>query len=764
MKKKFEAIILVLLISLSSLNATYPKVALVLSGGGAKGFSQIGVVDEIMKLGIPIDFICGTSIGGLIGGYYALGYTSKDIINMVKENPLLGSFVNTNNTKNAEPFSLFNEFDGLKLSFGLNSNGIGDVPGLVGDQGVVSYLNKSTIKSPGEVSFDDLYIPYKAIAIDASSGKEKILDHGFISDSMRATMSLPVVFPPYVLKDGTYCMDGGMIDNLPVKLALAWGADIIISVDVSSEELKAKGDFSTLSGVLIQTINLTTFCDREASQKASDLVVIPDVSDFMILDVANFDEILQKGYDAFELQKDEFIAVRDEISKHRPLKIIDEYYDGYYNQILDPLVTSVKFVDVTNNNTYSFVNIFDKYIGKRLTKEVLIKLEEDVYSFGYLNDISTVSFNFQPVNKKINEGILEIGLRDWNVSSSKIDFISLAKLGFSSNPINKGWVYLSFDIHTQIKEILAEKMAVDLKINISENTKLNSRIGYQFLSTDKYELTLFSQFGVNLGSLSPANNKNIKYYIPTFSIGFDVGMGLKFKKSNDFAVELLTNYKLISLNSTTFPDSMTQVRFENPILNIFNIDLSFAYLGMKETIFATKGFAIDGISSLNVTDGDFGFYATIKSSYSFELTKKDTLKVQGEFGFSTANYQLTSSYFDLGGYKKVPGYYFGCLTREYFLANLSYQRYIGKYIFPLFLQAGVKFYGYDFYNPIDNFYYNEDPINPIMMETPDSKTPSITDLGLGFYGGIGFSTSAGDIILGGGFSINGNFNIVVEFV
>ncbi|MGD1817652.1 MAG: patatin-like phospholipase family protein [Pleomorphochaeta sp.] len=763
MKKKIKLLLIILLLSLSSIYATYPKVALVLSGGGAKGFAEIGVVDEIMKMGIPIDFICGTSMGGLIGAYYALGYSTNDLINILKEDPLINYLVPNTYTKNATPPSLLKDSDGLRLSIGVNSNGIGDVPGFLSDQGVISFLNKTTIKSAGEIDFNDLPIPFKAVAIDSATGKEKILDHGFLSDAMRATMSLPIIFPPYVLKDGTYCMDGGLSDNLPVKVAVDWGADIIISVDVSSEGLKGPGDFSTLSGALVQTINLATFSNREESQALSDILVKPDVSDFMILEVNKIDEILEKGYEAFDQHKEDFIKIRDEIKKYRKLEVKNEDASSIYENLQDPLVKYVKFVDINNDKKYSFTNIFDKYINKRLTPEVLKQLEEDITSFGTINDISTVSFNFNLIDKRDYSGNLEIGLRNWDSSPSKIDFSTSMMMGFSNNPDNRAWAYLAVNAHPKIKYVFADRITADLKLRIAENISVVSKVGYQLLDKENLNLNLFSQFGSYFGSLSPANNKYVKYYIPSYSVGFDVGMGLDFKLSNLFSCETLVNYKLVALGANEYIASNdNSISFEDTPLNIFNFDFTFTYLNSQDTIFANSGYGVNSINSLNITNGELGYYGYFDGSFAYPITKNDTIKAEAKFGFSTANYQLTSSYFDLGGYKELPGYYFGSFTREYFSFSLLYQRYLNEIIYPLYLQAGMKFYGTDnSYNPILNIYPTD---TSSMLKAPANKIPSITDLGFGIFTGVGIKTNFGDVIFGTGVSINGNFNIVLEFV
>ncbi|MBK5200193.1 MAG: patatin-like phospholipase family protein, partial [Spirochaetaceae bacterium] len=376
MKKKATLILSITLFILSPIFAAYPKVAVVLSGGGAKGYAEIAVIEEIQKLGIPIDFICGTSMGALVGGFYAAGYSSEEIKRMIKSNDMASMLLIPTYTETNELPGVFEEEINSFYSFGISNKGIGDVPGLVGDQLIQQFLSRFLIKNSSSMAFSKLSIPFKAVTTNVTTSDKFILDSGLLQDAMRASMSLPLIFSPYILLDGTYTMDGGLNDNLPVFLARDWGADIIIAVNVSADGLKEPGGYSTLSGVTLQLISLITFKKSDGLLGKDDLVIKPQVSDFTILNMGRYDDILKKGYEAAIANKDKLLALRDKIAKTRDL--VPYSVVGTYSQLPDPLVREVRIVDVTRNSqSYSLSTIFDEFIGKTLNDANLDKLESD---------------------------------------------------------------------------------------------------------------------------------------------------------------------------------------------------------------------------------------------------------------------------------------------------------------------------------------------------------------------------------------------------
>lgn len=225
MKKYLSLMLLVLMCTLSVSGARRPKVALVLGGGGAKGAAEVGALKVIEQVGVPIDYIVGTSIGSIIGGLYSIGYRADDLDSL---------FVNQNWLK------LFN--DGRVHGQGRLHEVRG--PGLMKGRGVIQFLDtlisrrpqaKALPGYPDSIDFNQLPIPYRAVACDINTGNTAVLASGSLSMSMRASMAIPGAFKP-VRRDSLLMLDGGLVNNLPVDVARAMGADYVIAIDLTQNK------------------------------------------------------------------------------------------------------------------------------------------------------------------------------------------------------------------------------------------------------------------------------------------------------------------------------------------------------------------------------------------------------------------------------------------------------------------------------------------------------------------------------------------------
>ena len=222
-----------------------PKVGVVLGGGGAKGASHIGVLKYIEEMGIPVDYVAGTSMGSIIGGLYALGYTPDELTKLIASmnwSEYIGNKIDrssmsletrkrSSTTQLSIPFSHESLFDKDP-----NTSLINNLPSAyVNNSSLVNLFNDLCIGYQEEMDFNDLPIPFACIATDIATGEEVVMRSGSMPTAMRASMAIPGVFSPVTIGDKVL-VDGGLVNNFPADVLKEMGADIIIGVEVTNEK------------------------------------------------------------------------------------------------------------------------------------------------------------------------------------------------------------------------------------------------------------------------------------------------------------------------------------------------------------------------------------------------------------------------------------------------------------------------------------------------------------------------------------------------
>lgn len=314
-----------------------PTVALVLSGGGAKGAAHVGVIRYIEELGIPVDMVLGTSMGGLIGGLYSLGYSVDQIDSLMSNmdwnwalsDRLSRKYITYSDLKYKEKYLLsipfFYERDYYKmmrmdetrfdpahrqdiLHVGADNEGgvemlkknlLGSLPaGYIYGQNVSNLISSLTIGYQDPMSFQEFPIPFVCVAADMVSGKAKVWHEGRINDAMRSTMSIPGMFAP-VRVDGMVLVDGGLRDNYPTALAREMGADIIIGVDLSDER-RTYTDINNIGDILSQGVDMLMRESLDRNVEIPDVKIKPRLRGYnmMSFDARSIDTIKVRGYEA----------------------------------------------------------------------------------------------------------------------------------------------------------------------------------------------------------------------------------------------------------------------------------------------------------------------------------------------------------------------------------------------------------------------------------------------------------------------------------
>ena len=321
---------------MAEIRKTRPTVALVLSGGGAKGAATVGVLKYLEKFNIPVDMVVGTSIGGLLGGMYALGYDADYLDSLIRNmdwEMALSDKVDRKympysriraKEKYLLQFPFYYRADDYKnylkgdmpfaagrsreLHLGANSgdmsniargNIMGSLPsGFVFGQNVNHILSSRTVGYSDSTDFFKFPIPFACIATDMASGRAKVWHSGSVNLALRSTMSIPGLFAP-VRTNGMVLVDGGMRNNFPVNVAKRMGADIVIGVDLSERSLKAD-EIQNLGDIMMAGMDLFSNDAFELNQSLLDIHIHPDMSGYNMLSFNReaVDSMYNRGYAA----------------------------------------------------------------------------------------------------------------------------------------------------------------------------------------------------------------------------------------------------------------------------------------------------------------------------------------------------------------------------------------------------------------------------------------------------------------------------------
>ena len=276
------------------------KIGLVLSGGGARGLAHIGVLEYLEKNRIPVDYIAGTSMGGLIGGLYAMGMSPSEMREFIRTIDWVKIF-GTGTPYQDRSFRRKEDRRDYQVDLELGlRHGLSLPPGLSTGHEVGLMIDRVTLPYSTIGSFDELPIPFRCVSADLIHAEQVVMKDGLLSSAMRATMSIPGLFPP-VKRDGQWLIDGGVLNNIPVDVIKTLHPDIVIVVNVGTP-LGDERVAGTLIGVASQTMGVMTAGNERKSLEEADLIIAPDLGKITITDFSAIDHTADLGLPAAEAQ------------------------------------------------------------------------------------------------------------------------------------------------------------------------------------------------------------------------------------------------------------------------------------------------------------------------------------------------------------------------------------------------------------------------------------------------------------------------------
>lgn len=598
-----------------------PKVVLVLSGGGAKGIAHIPLLQKLDSLHIVPDLIVGNSMGSIIGGLYAMGYSGDSIEKITKNiywDKLLGGGQSLKSVSAEEK----REFQRYLVGIGVKDGKLNSVGSLLNDQNLREYLSELTFPVYNVKDFDSLPIPFRAMATDLVQGKEVILSKGSLAYAMRASMSLPAIFKPMPYEK-TVLVDGGVLNNFPTDVAKQMGADIIIGSDVGGG-MEHIDKLNNLMTILMQTSMFPSNIKNPANRELCTILVdhLPNLR-FSTADFADSNEIYKDGKIAANQNLPALIALSEKLKGfrqriHRLPDIPDEF-------VLDTIV----YKKISPENMPLVVGRANlKTHVKYTTKDLIAGINRAMGT--NLFDQITYSYFIKDGDKL---GITLFGFeRAKNQLNTSVHYDTYRGVGIIFNYTGRN--------------VLADASRLLLTVDIAEQPK--ARINYQKNFGQHREWWWISEaYGAFLRQEIYINGRasdNVLYN--SFELNNEVNRNINSLKSY---LGFGLNYNYTNLKPKYDREyNPNSISISNYSFNNIELNLHYSYNDMDKVFFAGNGTIIKSniarsfLTDLNIsfTDPDFTRLSGSTNGYtkfglSFERRLPIKKKITGIIGFDS---------------------------------------------------------------------------------------------------------------------------------
>ena len=601
-------------------SSSRPKVGVVLGGGGAKGASHIGVLKYLEEMGIPVDYVAGTSMGSIIGGLYALGYSPDELTKLIASmnwSEYIGNKIDrssmsletrkrSSTTQLSIPFSLESLFDKDP-----NTSLINNLPSAyVNNSSLVNLFNDLCIGYQEEMDFNDLPIPFACIATDIATGEEVVMRSGSMPTAMRASMAIPGVFSPVTIGDKVL-VDGGLVNNFPADVLKEMGATIIIGVEVTNEKKITQKDIQSLPQLLGRLVVNSTQGKRKANRELCNVHIIPDVSGFGMLSFTPeaIDTLVGRGFKKAAEYHDQLLEIKREIDEAAGHPVTKELHAPKARNLTDESVTisSIEFNNVPERDSRWLMRKGGLKAGNKYDKD---EIDHAVNLFRGTGCYDEITYSLKEQDSTNNDGRLD-------------EFYDLS---FQMKPAKPHVVGLGFRYDTEegaallLKVGLNEKKfggsKLDLKVKLSYNPKINLTYTYSKPALANFSVA-YDYRNEHFGVLISKKSLNLRYqqqkvsgYVSQFHLlNFSTNVGLSYTGMK---------YDLASLDEDSEMDTilLRDTRMLTPFV-------SLTYDNLDDTYFAKHGVSANITSHFYYETKEKGKYFDLSYSVLGYITPKN---------------------------------------------------------------------------------------------------------------------------------------------
>ncbi|MEP7094618.1 MAG: patatin-like phospholipase family protein [Flavobacterium sp.] len=604
-----------------------PKIGLVLSGGGAKGFAHIGVLKVLEQAGIKIDYIGGTSMGAIIGGLYATGYNATQIDSIFREtnfDELINDYIprsskNFYGKRNDELYAIVLPFSNFRIG----------IPEAL-SKGTYNYnLLSSLTRNVRHVrDFNKLPTPFLCIGTDIETGEEVLLNKGNLAQAMIASAAFPSLFSP-VEVDGKLLVDGGVVNNYPIKEVRNLGADIIIGVDVQ-DDLQTRKNLKNATRILVQITNLQSIEKMKKKIEDTNIYIKPDIRDFGVISFDRGSEIVRRGEDAAFGVYEQIKALADEQNFYKKPKLE-----------IGSDTLQINKINNTKLENYTKEYITSKLRFKPDSKICYEDLRQGINNIDATQNFSAISYSLEPND----------GKDDLNLDLKENPTQTYLKLGLHYDGLYKSAVLLNLtrkktflkNDNTSLDIILGDNFRYDFNYYVENGFNIsfgfNSRLNqFNRNVTESINTQAPENPSINLINVDFLDITNQAYFQTIFVQKFLMGGGLE--------------HKFLKIKSPTIGNS-------DPTIDRSNYFSAFGYIkydSFDNKSFPRKGWYLSGDVQTYLASSDytnqFNPFSTAKAEIGLVRTvfNKATIKFQTDAGLTFGNESVPFFDYILGGY------------------------------------------------------------------------------------------------------------------
>ncbi|EGR3219107.1 TPA: patatin-like phospholipase family protein [Vibrio parahaemolyticus] len=713
---------------------TRPKVAVVLAGGGAKGAAHIGVLKALEEMHIPVDIITGTSMGAYVGGLYATGMSADEIESFIYSVDWNSGYRDrVDRSQRRVRDKEYEDRYQITTDLGLRFGEVRAPTGVVQGQNMLRVLRETTGNLGRFESFDELAIPYRSVATDILELDEVVIGNGYLVDAMMASMSVPGALPPYKL-NGHMLVDGGVVNNMPVDVARAMGADVVIAVDISTD-YKTEDDFTGLFTVADQ---LSNYLVRRSTQQQvetlqeHDVYIRPNVGQMETVEFDKMPWAFQSGYDITKEMESKLAGLR--LSNAEYQKYIDHKQEVRKKLVYgdDRVVDEIVIVNNTHYSDVLLTNRLELETGRKIETAEIEKAVENLYA---LDRFELITYHFEEVDGS-NLLVFDVNEKSWGPNYLNFRF-------FLEDDFDTDSQY-GIGMSTNFTNLNSHGAEMALNVEMGTDKLIEAELYSPVLSSQEFFVAgkvAYSSEGRNLpvsdddSSLSSVNDfLPVSYteFVSEIAIGIQPTLWQELRLGGRYSsgsIELSTlasvgnldferrglfaNYRLDTLDDFAFPTRGLLVDLEYLVSH----DTSPEEIGQSKP----KDIVEDTVYEID---------ARFKGAMSYQ---RHTLVGQAEYSFvQSKNSSITLDPRELGGFLHLSGIPRNSLIgQNLFFSSLVY-RYkwfdndFGLFEAPVYVGASLEHGGTwsdndlklneaPLYNAASIFFGVDSPIGPIML-------------------------------------------------